>query len=136
MHSPPFYSNVTRLTDLLGLESDGKRRSTGCSTFSCIPHMGAPGNISWTLIPIGGDVNTSLACHGEVKAKTLPIYLHSKKVQALTPRSKVVGLFRSVQCSVFRVEESIEDIRLILFCNAHSIIRDMEYYFSMLLFED
>ncbi len=130
-----FFSNVSRLTGLLGLESDCKRSPTGCSTLLCIPHMGALGNISWTLILIGGDVNTPLACHGEVEAKTLSIYLHSKEVQALTPGSKVVGLFRSVQYSVFRVEESIEDVCLILFCNADSIIHDMEYDFSMLLFD-
>jgi hypothetical protein len=55
--------------------------------------MGALGNISWTFILIRGDVNAPLAGHGEVKAKTLSIDLHSKEVQALTPCSKIVGLF-------------------------------------------
>ena len=130
-----FFSNVSRLTGLLGLENDCKRRSAGCSTLLCTPHMGAPGDISWTLILIGGNVNTPLACHRKVKAKSLPIYLHSKKIQALSPGSKVLGLFRSVQFRFFCVEESIEDVRLILFCNADSIIRNMEYDFSMLLLD-
>ena len=126
---------MARLTGLLWLESDRKGRSTGISTLLCILYMGALGNISRTEILIRRDVNTPLACHGQVKAKTLSIDLHSKEVQPLTSGSKVVGLFRSIQFRFFRVEEPIEDVRLILFCNANSIIRDMEHDFSMLLFD-
>ena len=135
MEITEIFLNMARLTDLLWLESDRKGRSTGISTLLCILHVGALGNISWTKILIRRDVNTPLACHGQVKVKTLSIDLHSKQVQPLTSGSKVVGLLRSIQFCLLGVEESIEDIRLILFCDANSIIRDMEHDLSMLLLD-
>ena len=129
------FLNMARLTGLLWPESDRKGRSTGISTLLRILYVGALGNISWTELLIRRDVNTPLACHGQVKVKTLSIDLHSKQVQPLTSGSKIVGLFRSIQFRFFRVEEPIEDIRLILFCNANSIIRDMEHDLCLLLLD-
>jgi len=128
------FSNMRGRIGFLGLESDGKCGPTGRNTLFRILHMGALGNISWALILIGGDVNTPLACHGEIKAKTLSIYFHPEEVQALATRSKVVGLFGCIQVCFFRVKKAIKDVGLILLRNAHAIIRDVECDFLMFLF--
>jgi hypothetical protein len=126
---------VSWLTGLFGWESDCKGSPAGGSTLFGIPYMATPRNISRTLILVFGDVDTAFARHGEIETETLCVDFHSKEIQPFTPGSKIIGLFGSVEFGLFRMEKAIEDVGLILFCNANPVIGNVKHNLPILLFD-